>query len=154
MPTERIRRASEMAVVCVRPCVGLCEWDPRVGRSLIPQGAHCLARSGVSRWLEGWAGDKPKVFNQNDPPGIPHWLVTPQWRGWARWPLSLWSSLICVHCAMDSVSISHIYTIWITVGSYSKLRVQTQYWTLWIQPKLKVVQMTRDFSVISRYVQQ
>lgn len=122
MPKERTRRASEMAVVCVRrPCVAFCEWDPRVGRSLIAQGAHCSARSGVSRWLGGLSGWQTQGFQPEWPPGIPRGLVTPQWRGWARWPLILWSSLICAHCVMDSVSISHIYTVWISLGSNTKL---------------------------------
>lgn len=60
-----------MAVVCVHPCVGLCEWEPRVGRSLIPRGAGgggtLLGRSGVSRCLEACAADKPKSFDQKDP---------------------------------------------------------------------------------------
>lgn len=29
--------------------------------------AHSLARLGVSRCWKSWAGDKPKVFDQNDP---------------------------------------------------------------------------------------
>lgn len=58
-----------MVVVCVRPCVVLCEWVLRVGRSLIPQAgaAHSSARSGVSRCSEGWVGDDAKVCDQKGP---------------------------------------------------------------------------------------
>lgn len=38
-------------------------WYHRV----LAEAAHSLARSGVSRCLKGWVGDKPKVFNQNEP---------------------------------------------------------------------------------------
>lgn len=85
-------------------CVGFCEWDPRVGRSLIPQGAHCSAGLGVSLWLRGWAGDKLKIWNQADL----NWHPTPLWRGWARWPLVLSGTLRCVHCVIDSISISRM----------------------------------------------
>lgn len=135
MPAGGIRRASEMALVCVRPCVGLCEWEPKGGEvpdtTGVPAGvAHYLARAGVSRWLEGWAGDKRKVFNRNDPPGIPHRLVTPQWRGWARWPLSLWSSLSCVSIVSGILYQFHTSTLygcqWALIQS-SESRLKTKY---------------------------
>lgn len=123
MPTEGIRRASEMAVVCVRPCVGLCEWDPRVGRSLIPQGADgggtLLGPLGCVTMLGGLSGWQTQGFRPERPPGIPHRLVTPQWRGWARRPLSLWSSLICVHCAIEfCIYFNHLHCMDL-IGSYS-----------------------------------
>lgn len=114
MPVERIRRASEVAVVyACCPCVGFCEWDPKVGRSLIAQGAHCLARSGVSRWLGGLSGWQTRFSTRTTPPRHSTQASTPQWRGWARWPLILKCSLVCVYCIMNSISILCICPLWI-----------------------------------------
>lgn len=134
MPVKRIKRASEMAVVCIcHPCVGFCEWDPRVGRSLIAQGAHCLARYGLSRWLEGWEGDKPKIFNQNDPLAFHKALLHHSDVGG---PGDLWSWGALSYVPIVPWILYQFCTIIYTVRTSSVLIqscVQTQFKTLGIQ---------------------
>lgn len=137
MPMKRIKRASEVAVVCVRhPCVGFCDWDPRVGRSLIAQGAHCLARSGLSRWLEGWEGDKPKIFNQNDPLAFHKGELHHSDVGG---PGDLWSwgalSYMCPLCHGFCINFAHLHNMDL-IGSDAKLSVQNQFKALRIQPNV------------------
>lgn len=80
--------------------MGFCEWDPRAGRSLIAQGAHCLCHDGcrVERVTS------PRFLTRVTPTGIPHHSDV----GGPGDLLVLEGSLICVHCVMDSISISYI----------------------------------------------
>lgn len=100
---------------------GFLWMGPKGGEVSDSTGCTLLGPLGCVTMVGGLSGWQTQGFQPEWPPGIPRGLVTPQWRGWARWPLILWSSLICAHCVMDSVSISHIYTVWISLGSNTKL---------------------------------
>ena len=101
---------------CLRtPMCGFAWMGPKGGEVSDTTGCTLLGPLGCVTMVGGLSGWQTQGFQPERPPGIPRRLVTPQWRGWARWPLSLSErSRMCPLCPGFCINFTYLHSMDLT----------------------------------------